>query len=323
VSAEPQAPADADDTRPWIEVAAAVLEQPDGRFLLAQRPEGKVYAGWWEFPGGKVEAGETARDALVRELAEELDIGVRHAWPWIERRHVYAHGRVRLRFFRVTAWDGVPRGREGQAFAWQRLPDLDVGPILPANGPILAALALPVVMRVTDASVDDACIDATLAAHGPATLLQARRHDLDATGFDAWLGARLAAWQARGARVVANGDPRRLAACGITGVHLTAARLAALDARPAFDRVGASCHDAADLDRAEALGLDYAVLGNVHPTPSHPDRGGALGWPRFAALIAGRTLPVYAIGGLGPEDLDVARAHGAHGIAALRAAWRA
>src|SRR5205814_4180776 len=102
-----------------IDVAAAVIERPDGCFLLAQRPTGKVYAGYWEFPGGKVEAGEPAERALARELHEELGIEVRASYPWITREYVYPHGHVRLNFFRVLEWLGEPHPRENQAIAWQ------------------------------------------------------------------------------------------------------------------------------------------------------------------------------------------------------------
>ena len=135
----------------WIEVAAAVIERPDGSFLLAQRPAGKVYEGWWEFPGGKVEVGEPVADALARELHEELGIEVVGAYPWITRTFRYPHGNVRLHFYRVTDWRGEPHSREDQALAWQRMPGLTVDPILPANGPILASLALPVTMGITQA----------------------------------------------------------------------------------------------------------------------------------------------------------------------------
>src|SRR5580765_1100954 len=104
-----------------VEVAAAVIQRPDGTFLLAQRPPGKVYAGYWEFPGGKAEPGEPAAQALARELHEELGIEVDTAYPWITRVFTYPHGTVRLRFFRVVSWKSEPHPREGQAIAWQRL----------------------------------------------------------------------------------------------------------------------------------------------------------------------------------------------------------
>src|SRR6187549_2940482 len=133
------------------EVAAAVIERP-GEFLLAQRPEGKAYSGYWEFPGGKIEPGEDARAALVRELREELGIEVREATPWITRVYAYTHATVRLHFFRVTSWDGEPQPLEDQAIRWQRGEATDVAPMLPANAPVLAALALPAVMVVSSAA---------------------------------------------------------------------------------------------------------------------------------------------------------------------------
>ena len=132
------------------EVAAAVIERP-GEFLLAQRPEGKPYPGYWEFPGGKIEAGEDARAALARELKEELDIDVRESSPWITRVYAYTHATVRLHFFRVTKWSGEPKPLEDQAIRWQRVGATDVSPMLPANAPVLAALALPAVMIVSNA----------------------------------------------------------------------------------------------------------------------------------------------------------------------------
>src|SRR5687767_6196681 len=135
------------------EVAAAVIER-GGEFLLAQRPEGKPYPGYWEFPGGKIEPGEDPRAALTRELREELGIGVRAATPWITRIYTYTHATVRLHFFRVTAWDGEPHPLEDQDIRWQRVGHTDVAPMLPANAPVLAALELPPVMVVSNALGD-------------------------------------------------------------------------------------------------------------------------------------------------------------------------
>ena len=114
-----------------VPVAAAVVTRPDGRVLLAQRPPGKAYAGYWEFPGGKLEPDETPRRALERELAEELGIRVRCAAPWLVQRFVYPHAHVELHFFRVYEWDGDPVGHDGQAFAWQTPGAFDVEPLLP------------------------------------------------------------------------------------------------------------------------------------------------------------------------------------------------
>jgi len=116
-----------------VEVVAAVIERPDGSFLLAQRPAGKVYAGYWEFPGGKVEPGEPLAAALSRELHEELGIDVESAHPWIVQVYAYPHAKVRLNFFRVRAWHGEPHGKEAQQLAWQHVSALEVAPLLPAT----------------------------------------------------------------------------------------------------------------------------------------------------------------------------------------------
>jgi len=126
--------------RKVTEVAVGVLVQADGRFLLAQRPAGKPYEGYWEFPGGKLEPGESVEAALARELHEELGLDVTRSERWHVLEHDYPHAYVRLYFCKVTAWRGEPVGREGQAFAWQTVP-VEVEPLLPATIPVVAWLA--------------------------------------------------------------------------------------------------------------------------------------------------------------------------------------
>ena len=123
-----------------VAVAVGVLLRPDGSFLLASRPPGKPYAGYWEFPGGKIEAGETLEQALRRELQEELAIDIDHAEFWNSCRMEYPHALVDLRFCKVRGWRGEPRGCEGQQLAWQRLP-VQVRPVLPGTLPVLRWLA--------------------------------------------------------------------------------------------------------------------------------------------------------------------------------------
>jgi 8-oxo-dGTP diphosphatase len=122
--------------RKVTEVAVGVLVQPDGRFLLAQRPGGKPYEGYWEFPGGKLEPGETVEAALARELHEELGLDITECVRWHVLEHDYPHAYVRLHFCKVTAWRGDPVGREGQAFSWQTVP-VTVEPLLPATIPVV------------------------------------------------------------------------------------------------------------------------------------------------------------------------------------------
>ena len=132
-----------------VRVAVAVILRRDGAVLLAQRLAGTPYAGYWEFPGGKLEPGETAAQALARELHEELGIEVTRATPWLTQRYEYPHAHVELEFFRVYAWQGEPYGRDGQSIAWQSPGAFDVAPLLPANSIVLRALMLPPVYAIS------------------------------------------------------------------------------------------------------------------------------------------------------------------------------
>jgi len=303
-----------------VEVAAAVIERPDGAFLMARRPDGKVYAGWWEFPGGKVEAGESARQALDRELREELGIEVEEAWPWLSRSFSYPHAEVMLRFFRVTRWRGEPHPHEGQVLDWTRAEAPVVSPILPANGPILKGLRLPLEYAISDA-----------AKLGAQTFLQRLDQRLaDGLKLMQWrekgappdLVEQVAArCKAAGAVLMCNGDAA-LAARLDAGLHLNSVQLAQAEKRPDFEWVAASCHNQAELQRAAELEVDFVVLSPVLQTPSHPGEP-VLGWSVFSALLRDCPTPVFALGGLGKADLALARGYGAHGIALKSQAWTA
>jgi 8-oxo-dGTP diphosphatase len=308
-----------------VEVAAAVMLRADGReFLLAQRPEGKVYAGYWEFPGGKVEPGESVRAALIRELQEELGITVTACSPWLTRQFTYPHATVRLNFWRVTAWDGeigITAPLEHSAVEWQKTgAPATVAPILPANDPILKALSLPTTMAITNAEAEGT--ERQLERLEEALKAGLRLIQVRDKGWPPaqrlWFAetvCRLA--HNHGALVVINDDEEIARKVGADGVHLSSVSLATCSQRPDFTWVGASCHNAAEIARAGELGLDYALLGPVLPTPSHPESTG-LGWAEFAGRLAGNTLPALALGGMKPEMLPEAQTYGAHGIALMR-----
>ena len=306
-----------------VDVAAAVIFRDDGSFLLGRRPPGSIYAGYWEFPGGKVEAGETPRLALSRELHEELGIDVEAAYPWIVREFIYEHAHVRLHFFRVLRWSGELRDLQHDALAWQSANRVEVTPLLPANAPVLAALALPDFYAISHAA--EIGVEAQLAALSRALdqglrLVQLRDGKLAVAQRSAFAHAAVELCHQVEARVLINGDATLATDSGADGIHLSAVQLMSLQSRPAFPLVGASCHDRAELAQAARLGLDFAVLGAVKETVSHPTRPG-LGWTVLADMLAGCPLPVYAIGGLVRDDLPQAWSAGAHGIAAIRAAW--
>jgi 8-oxo-dGTP diphosphatase len=138
--ADAELPREGGAERKVVDVAVGVLIRPEGDFLLTSRPAGKVYAGYWEFPGGKFEAGESVQQALSRELFEELGLHLHQIEPWRQEMVDYPHALVRLHFCKVRAWSGELQMREAQSFAWQRLP-VTVTPVLPGTVPVLEWLA--------------------------------------------------------------------------------------------------------------------------------------------------------------------------------------
>jgi 8-oxo-dGTP diphosphatase len=306
-----------------VEVAAAVLQRPDGSFLLAQRPADKIWAGYWEFPGGKIEPGETPYHALVRELREELGITVAAAYPWVTRMFTYPHATVRLNFFRVTAWSGDLHPHEGQEFSWHRVPNISVTPMLPANAPILRALELPslyAISNVQELGEQEFMRRLEAALRKGLRLVQLREKDYSRKALRELALKMLSLIRQHDARLFINADIELVREIGADGVQLTGTQIAGLRERPAVEWCAASCHNAEELRRAEALGCDFALLSPVLPTQSHP---GAphLGWENFAAIVAGSSIPVYALGGLTHDDMQTAWQHGAHGISLLRQAW--
>ena len=308
-------------------VSAAVLLRRDGaEFLLAQRPPGKAYAGYWEFPGGKVEPGESFDEALVRELQEELGITVTAMTPWLTRHFVYPHARVEIRFFRVTAWTGALHPHEHTDMAWlpvgglaggKDLKHIPVCPVLPANTPILRALALPPVYAVTNAA--ESSIEAELAriARAQPLLVQVRDKSLPEEERLVFAREVIRLVHGYGGHVLFNGSAAAAKAVAADGVHLSAAYLMACETRPDLPLVFASCHNAAELAQASRLGLDAVLLGQVQETLSHPGQT-PLGWAAFARMIEGSALPVYAIGGMTPDDVVTAQRAGAQGVAMMR-----
>ena len=306
-----------------LEVVAGILTRSDDKVFLACRPEGRAYAGYWEFPGGKVEAGETLPAALARELHEELGIVVTAMQRWITRVFVYPHATVRLNFFRVTAWHGEPHPHEGQTFSWQSPDACEVTPLLPANFAVLRALSLPPIYAISHAialGTDVFLARLERALQQGLRLIQVRDKELDeATRLQL---ARAVVERARpyAARVLVNGSVELAHAAGADGVHLDSTQLAQLGARPDVDWVGASCHNEAELARAVELGADFVLLSPVLPTLTHPGAA-TLGWKTFSTLAAASPIPVYGLGGLTAADVALAHSHGAHGVALLRAAW--
>lgn len=310
-----------------LNVAVGVLRRGD-EILLTRRLAGTHLAGFWELPGGKFEPGETAPQALVRELREELGIAATVLRPLICHTHRYAERAVRLHTFEVTGWDGEPHGEQGQALRWARPGDIDPADLPPADGPLLSAARLPDVYAISDdfaGDLPDFLRRVERVAAAGARLLCLRSPGLDADAYAALARAVLDVARPAGVELLLHGTgawlPTLAGELG-TGLHLPVRAVAALNARPvpAGMWCAASCHDAAELAAAARLGCDFAVLSPVAVTASHPDRA-ALGWARFAALTDTAALPVFALGGMTRMDVDSARDHGGQGVAVLRDLW--
>ncbi len=311
--------------RAIVEVVAGVIRDARGRVLLTRRTEGRDLAGLWEFPGGKREPGESPEAALIRELREELGIDVEIGAALINVPQAYPDKRLQLDVRMIEQWRGPVRGLEGQALAWVPPHKLASYAMPPADRPVVAALRQADRYLVTPGPGDDeatwlAGLQRALAQG--ITRVQLRAPDADPIRWQALAQRAAMSCRVAGAQVLLNADIELARQLGV-GVHLRAAQLPMLRQRPLPPElpVAASCHDAHELRAAQALGCDFAVVGSIHPTASHPGAS-TLGWRGFAALREAVSLPLYAIGGLAGEDITQARRHGAQGIAAIRGLWR-
>lgn len=329
-----------------LRVAAAVIRRADGAVLLSLRRPGQHQGGRWEFPGGKLRPGESPLAALQRELDEELDIRIEPTAvrPLIEVHHAYPELSVHLAVSEVFGFRGEPRGREGQRIGWFSPAEIRTLDFPAANQPILAATLLPRVCLVTPEMRPDGEAEFLTALRHALTqgirLVQLRlnktRTDLASCRVPALIAEVLAACQAGGAQLVLNLDwsardveaVRARAAMveqlGADGFHLPSRVLRELPAarlvRPSGMLISAACHSHSELVHAEALGVDFAFLGNVLETASHPGRVG-LGWSAAEQLVRGSRLPLFALGGQDAATVPLALAAGFHGIAAIRGLW--
>jgi len=310
-----------------IHVVAAVIMDARGRILLNRRRGDSDLPGLWEFAGGKCEPGETPQQALTRELHEELGIEA-HIGPWLmDIPQCYPDKRLRLSVYRVPQWTGIPRGREGQAITWVNVDKLARYCMPPADQPVVAALTQPDRYLVTPEPKSTQPGD-----------IQAWLDHLDSVIADGIqrVHLRLSSFPVEPRRILTCKAVQRFASRAQlfvhrdielarelkTGVHLGSQQLLQLAARSLPKRLltAASCHDLLQLQAAQRLGCDFVVLGPVQATNSHPNTR-LLDWAGFEHLREQVSLPIYAIGGLSPNDISTARRHGAQGIAAISSLW--
>ncbi len=315
--------------------AVGVIMHSNGLVLLAERPVGKPWAGYWEFPGGKIESNEKPEQALKRELQEELGIVAKSIYPWITRSFDYAAkyddaGKlesaaktVKLHFFMVTEWDGEPFGLEKQTISWQNPEKVTVSPMLPANAPIFSALSLSPIYAISNLSElgEDLFFERLkIALENGLMMILVREKQLSAEDLQLFAEHVIELANPYEAKVLIHSDLVLAKALHAAGVHFSGQDLMQLQARPGGMLCGASCHNKQELARAAALGLDYVLLSPVKETRSHAEAK-PLGWDAFSDLIKEYAMPVYALGGMQVKDLHIARRHGAHGIAMQRSLW--
>jgi 8-oxo-dGTP diphosphatase len=308
-----------------VHVAAAVIRDAAGRILLTRRAERLHQGGLWEFPGGKLEPGESPGQGLRREIKEELGLQLLGHRPLIRNLHHYPDKSVLLDVHLVTEYRGIPEGLEGQPLEWvepQRLSDY---PMPLADIPVIKAVNLPEQYLITGRDPGDRHRFLERLEHALESglrLVQLRPGELPEAAVMELARAVLQLCRARGARMLLNGMPELAMEIGADGVHLNSRRLRQSRVRPlpAGSLVAASCHTREELEHASSIGLDFAVLSPVQETGSHPDAS-PLGWERFGVLVQGAGLPVYALGGMQPADLPLAWEHGAQGIAGISCFW--
>jgi 8-oxo-dGTP diphosphatase len=308
-----------------IHVAAAAVFDDRERVLICRRPPHAHQGGLWEFPGGKLEPGETIETALRRELREEVGINVISTRPLIRVHHDYPDRNVLLDVWRVERFSGRATGHEGQPVRWVLPEDLARYRFPSANTPIVKAVGLPERYLITPepgVDIDNFLIHLEAAIRRGVLLVQLRVKAWTLPDYRDLVKQVLGICRAQKARLLLNAEPSLALELGADGVHLTSARLLALRERPldSHHLVGASCHDWHELKHACAMNLDFAVVSPVRETASHPGAK-ALGFTGLRDLTERADLPIYALGGMAETDLFSVFEHGAQGIAAIRGLW--
>lgn len=309
-----------------LDIAVGVLVDSAGRVLIARRRAHTPGAGFWEFPGGKREAGEAIDVCLARELAEEIGIDVKHGQPLVRFAHDRGPRPVRLHVWRIDDWQGQPSGLEGQVVRWAEPGTLDLSTLLPATEVIINALRLPPRYLITPGLADGdpaawlSGIDRALA--DGIRLIRMRDPALDDAAYERLTGAVVERVHAAGAQVLVDRDVALMQRVDADGLHWPAQQVIDAAQRPVDRRFWyvASAHDGDDLRQAATAGADFATLSPVQPSLTHPDTP-ALGWAGFAEQRGDQAVPVYALGGLSGADLDTAAAYNAQGVAAIRGFW--
>lgn len=300
-----------------VSVVIGIVKNEAGQFFISRRDETAHQGGFWEFAGGKVEHGETLYAALARELKEEIGIEMRHALPLINFRHAYADRIVHLHVFSVTDFTGEATSRAGQESAWVSLQELAGYTFPAANRAILTALNLPPYYAILDDSEGN--VDEKLAylLAQNVTLIQARLKQSTFQQAHDFLSKAYPLCRAANVTLLVNSGTENAFDMPSDGIHLTRIHLLESHCRPGNIKwLSASCHNQLELEHAQKIGVDFAVLSPVWETPSHPDVS-TLGWVGFNELASLYAMPIYALGGVKKSQLTTAYYAGAQGICGI------
>ena len=303
-------------------VAAVIYNRNKEKVLIAKRSDDKHQGGKWEFPGGKVEAGESAKQALQRELFEELGITISNGQPLIQIRHQYPEKSVFLDVFEVIA-NGSAIGKEGQEIAWVDKNKLSTFTFPAANLPILRAVDLPEICLVAPEPKDAVqfleSIDQVLQKGVSLILFKAKK--LAPQAYLSLADQVIECAHQYHAKVVLNSPSEMMDKAD--GLYLSSSQLMALNKRPKLTNqqmLSVSCHTEKELNYAAKLKADFVFLSPVKKTKAHPKLGG-MGWEHFQQVVADINCPVYAFGGMNENDVTDARRSGGQGIASMTGLW--
>ena len=307
-----------------VDVSVAVLINNNRQVLLGQRPHPKSWEGWWEFPGGKIEKGETSVDALYREIDEEIGVKITQFKKWVIRKYSHGGNDITLHFFKVYGWEGEVTSKENQKLVWTHLQNPNVSPILPANLFIQKAFDLPKYYAITNLSETSKKVFFNQLQNRISNglkMIQVREKNISFDEFKIFSNEVIKICKPKGVKVIINSDVNLAYEIKADGVHLRSKDLISIKKIPKNLIVSASCHTQEEIYIAEKLNINFLVLSAIKKTLSHPDIK-PIGWDEFENIANRVNTPIYALGGLGVNDYSIALENGAIGIASQRSIWQ-
>lgn len=306
-----------------VHVAVGVLLNEDDEVLVALRSAELHQGGLWEFPGGKVEPGESVESALAREFEEELGINISACSPMTQIRHDYVDKSVLLDVWRVREFEGSPEGREGQPIEWRAISDLKAKDFPQANERIIRVLRLPARIAVTPDVGEFEQVSKLIEyqIEQDLQLIYFRQTELAAATYLDWYARAEQLSKGSSTRLMFCPPSDRIAGFAmpeIQALHITSKQLQSVQSRPTPRQIlfSVSCHNLQELQKAEEVDADFAFLSPVSATDKYSSTE-LLGWDGFRNLAGQVNMPVFALGGMSEADLAISRAYGAFGIAGI------